>query len=324
MNWKTWVPLALAIVLGLVAMKVARDVMSQRNGGSAQAAKMTDVVVLKNDLMAGTALKAEDVMIGKMTGEVSSESIFRNLSDVEGRVISVPMFKGQPVVENLLKPKGTGEGLQALVPEGMRAITVEINEFSGLAGFLLPGCRVDVVATISGESSNDNMVSRTIVQNVLVSALGQRHQNDPSADKSEQIKSVTLIVQPKEAEAIELAAATGRPRLVLRSSGDTDQKPSDGITVAELRGKAKKANSDPFLPVEFLKPVAPPAPVSISTPATQPTAQTEDWEPTIRRSVRVIRGGVESDVTMELPNPQTPKWMTNTQVEPAVPTQGRN
>jgi pilus assembly protein CpaB len=323
MNWKTWVPLVLAIVLGLVAMKVARDVMSQKNGGSSQAAKLTDVVVLKNDLMAGTALKAEDVVIGRMTGELSPESIFRNVSEVEGRVISVPMFKGQPVVENLLKPKGTGAGLQALVPEGMRAITVEINEFSGLAGFLLPGCRVDVVATISGENSNDNMVSRTIVQNVLVSALGQRHQNDPSAEKTEQLKSVTLIVAPKEAEAIELAAATGRPRLVLRSSGDTDQKPSDGITVAELRGKARK-NADPFMPVEYLKPISSPPPVTISSPTTQPQAQTDDWEPTIRRSVRVIRGGVESDVTMELPNPRTPKWMTNTQVEPAVPTQGRN
>ena len=316
MNWKTWVPLALAIVLGLAAMMIAKDYMSKKNGGDAKVAKMTDVVVVKENLMPGTLLKPEQLAMGKMSGDVPSESVFNNISEVEGRVIHSPMFKGQPVLETLLTPKGTGAGLQALVPEGKRAITVEINEFSGVAGFLIPGCHVDVVATVSGEGGE--MTSRTIVQNVPVTAIGQKKQNEPGAEP-ESTKSVTLVTTPKEAEAIELAAATGRPRLVLRSSGDKRIVQSDGVTVAELRGRSRKGG-DPFVPVQFSRP----APIN-TTPTTQPTkVDTDTWNnTTLRRSVKVIRGGVESEVEMEIEQAQLPKWMTNNATEPVLPGQGR-
>jgi pilus assembly protein CpaB len=299
-------------------MKVARDVIAKKNGSNSPAAKMTDVIVAKHDVMAGAKLTAEDVTIGKMAGEVAPESIFRTPADIEGRVLGVPMFTGQPVMETMLKPKGTGAGLQALVPAGKRAITVEINEFSGVAGFLVTGCKVDVVATLAGEGGD--MLSRTIVQNVLVTAIGQRAQNQPGAEGTESVKSVTLIVTPKEAEAIELAAATGRPRLVLRSSGDEKTASTDGVSVAELRGKPKKGASDPFLPVEWTRP----APPVSGNPSTQPQAQDDSNEP-IRRTVRVIRGGVESDVTMELPAAAaaTPKWMTNNPTDPVLPGQSK-
>jgi pilus assembly protein CpaB len=328
------VPLALAIVLGLVAMKVAKDVIANKRGGVLPTAKMTDVVVVKKNLSAGSKLRAEDLTLGQMSGELPAEAIFRVIPEVEGRVAKEPLFKGQPVLETLLTPKGTGAGLQALVPEGKRAITVEINEFSGVAGFLVPGCRVDVVATVNGD--NNEMVSRTIVQNVPVSALGKRQQNEPGAE-AEQVKSVTLIVTPKEAETIELAAATGRPRLVLRSSGDDKLQQTEGISVAELRGRSKK-NQDPFIPIEFLRPLPP----VTQTPTTQPQMQTDarELEPQwLAHTVRVIRAGVESNVTMQLERPQAtqtqapqqpssrrdPRQMTNSPTEPVLPGQrGQN
>lgn len=291
MNAKTWIPLSLAVVLGLVAMKVTRDVLAKKEAPVDAKVNTARVVVAKHNVPAGTALRGEDLALADMGGDISPESVFRDPAQVEGRVVTSGLAKGQPVMEALLAPVGTGSGLQAVVPRGMRAITVEVNEFSGLAGFLVPGCRVDVVSTISGEGGD--VVSRTIVQNVEVTALGRRQQL--TGEEPDQTKSVTLLVTPRDAEAIELAAATGRPRLLLRSSGDKDVPRSDGITVAELRGRKR---NDPF--------AATPVEVFRHTPATRPVDEPPltpvAFQPATREhTVRVIRGGVESEVTMQLP-----------------------
>src|SRR5690606_33654717 len=119
-------------------------------------------------------------------------------------------------------------GLQALIPEGMRAITIEVNEFSGLAGMIRPGAIVDVMSTLQG--SGEDAMARTIVQGVRVTAVGQRvsalEEQDEEAGPA---RSVTLLVTPEQAEKIELAAVTSRPRLVLRSPADTEPTLSRGV-----------------------------------------------------------------------------------------------
>src|SRR4051812_42510317 len=111
----------------------------------------------------------------------------------------------------------------------MRAMTLQVDEFSGVAGMLVPGCHVDVIAAIQG--ANGEPVARTIVQNVKVQAVGQKltvappaaneqkkeNANEPAAEPT---RSVTLLVTPEQAEGLELACSTGRPRLVLRSGRD--------------------------------------------------------------------------------------------------------
>ncbi|HWP41378.1 MAG TPA: Flp pilus assembly protein CpaB [Tepidisphaeraceae bacterium] len=324
MSWKTWLPLVLAVVLGLVAMKVTRDVIA-RSRSTPAAQSGTPVVVVKSDIPAGTALKAEHLTLTRMNGALNPQGLFSDPAQLEGRVVTVAMAAGQPVLETLLAPRGTGDGLQALIPEGKRAITVEINEFSGVAGNLMPGCRVDVVATINGDQGE--MLSRTIVQNVKVQALGSRQQSDHD---SAPVRSVTLIVTPKEAEAIELASATGRPRLVLRSGSDNDTTPTEGVTVAELRRSAVRRH-DPFAvqPVEMTWP-----------PATQPGGEKVVEKivervvevpspPPPRRQITVIRGGVETQTSVEDPQAmgegaggRSPRWMTgvNTQELPGAGT----
>ena len=304
MKLKTWIPLVLAVVLGLVAMKIARDVLAKRSGPGETRVNLSQVVVTKHNVPAGAMLHADDLATAKVGGDFAAEAVFRDPAEIEGRVVTTGLVKGQPVMETLLAPKGTGSGLQAVVPKGMRAITLEINEFSGVAGFLVPGCRVDVVSTINADGGE--VVSRTVVQNVEVTALGRRTQ--PGED-AEPTKSVTLLVKPREAEAIELAAATGRPRLVLRSSGDREQTRSEGITVAELRGGAKRV--DPFAGslTELLRP-------TMTMPATRPAvpepATPIAFKPATREHiVKVIRGGVESEVTMTLPPETGARRMTD-------------
>jgi pilus assembly protein CpaB len=313
MNWKTWIPLVLAVVLGLVAMKVARD-MTARSGAAPVADNGTRVAVLNKDLNPGTKLSAADVTLARVSAEVNPDTVFTDALKLEGRVLTAAGLKGMPVVQAMVAPDGTGSGLQAVIPDGMRALTIEINEFSGVAGNLTPGCRVDVVSTLTDKEGGE-MLARTVVQNIKVEAMGMRRA--PDADPNAPTRSVTLLATPKEAEAIELAYSTGRPRLVLRSSSDDAVATTAGVSVAELR-RGSAVTSDPFASqVAMATPLANPQPVTPVELA--PTTQPRSVEQTIRRQlrqIRIIRGGVESSVMVEEPaRPISDHWMTDAGTE---------
>lgn len=295
MNIKAIVPLIVALVLGLVAALTAWQMTSRPNPGTAVQQQTAQVVVLKDNIAPGRELKPENLTLGSAGSKQAPEGTFTSVQQVVGRVSTVPMVKGQPVFETLLAPQGTGEGLQALVPAGMRAITVEVNEFSGVAGLLVPGCRVDVVLTMQGER-NGQSLARTICQNIKVTAVGQRIASGKEKDDDrEPTRSVTLLVTPKDAEAIELGASMGRPRLVLRGSQDKDVSPRDGVTLAELRGDPNQQTAEPYAnrPVEYVE------------PTTRPAEQTADASPMPRtRTVQIIRAGNVSTMTFEIKSPE--------------------
>jgi pilus assembly protein CpaB len=310
MNWKTWIPLALAIVLGLVAAKVAKDVLSRDKHPVAQG-NLRDIIITANALPPGHEIKAEDLVIGKVSPESAPERGFDSIAAVLGRTTKVEMVKGQAVVDTLLADTDAGSGLAALVPPGMRAITIEVNEFSGVAGMVIPGCRVDVVATIQATGS-DEMVARTIVQNVKVTAIGQRvtKNPDPKEDQAGQqaFHSVTLLTTPDEAEAISLANTTGRPWLVLRSGKDEEKVNTVGVTLTSLRGKSGDSirKADPFIPVSQPLPTTQPA------KALEPIAMNT-------RTIQVIRGGTESTVTVTLPSMQDSAFTGGKQDQQELP-----
>jgi pilus assembly protein CpaB len=301
MNWKTWVPLALAIVLGVVAAKVARDVLMKNKPQPNQLVKLTKVAVAKADLLPGRQIQPDDLAEGQVAPESVPPGSFTESTKLVGRVLESRIMKGQPIVEAILAPEGAAAGLQAMVPKGMRAITIEVNEFSGVAGLLTPGCRVDVMATINNDG---RPVARTIVQNIKVTAVGQRvvlppppKEGEPNAQNGQQpgeiVRSITMLAKLKEAEAIELAASSSRPRLVLRSSRDEDVVKSAGITIGELRGSSDGfwASAAKFL-AALPKPTTVPTVVAKAT--TKPADEIE------KRVVKVYRAGAESAVTLEM------------------------
>jgi pilus assembly protein CpaB len=305
MNLKTWIPLALAIVLGLIAAKVAQDTLSRnRNSGQGQS-KQVKIVVANGPIAPGQALTAEMLAMGPISADVPPPGAFTDLAAVVGRTAVSTLFKGQPVMDELLAVRGSGAGLQALVPRGMRAITVEVNETTGLAGMVLPGSRVDVVTTLTGPN-RDETLACTIVQDALVQAVGQRLASGRLPDEKDAvpIRTVTLITSPRDAEAIELASNTGRTRLVLRGHNDRGLSDSPGITFVELRGEENTRTVivplNPVLPVAATQPVAP--------PQTRPAAPDPfaEEEPRPRRTVTLIRGGTRSEVVFELPRGAAP------------------
>src|ERR1051326_7651260 len=284
MNWKTWIPLVLAIVLGVVAAKVARDVIIRGRAPQTSNVKLAKIITAKNDIIPGHELKAEDLAEGQVSLESKPAASFDDATALVGRIADSRMVKGQPILEPLLSPVGTGGGLQALVTPGMRAITIEVKRFSGVAGLLTPGCRVDVVATINGDGKQ---MARTIVQNIVVKAVGQKtvvQPKDNGQDTSnpqaapEITRSVTLLASLKEAEKIELAAATGRPRLVLRGTKDTAVSSSEGFWAnvfkfIEQAQKNQQAQAEAAI---------------ASGATTRPIANLIE-----KRNVKVYRGGTE-------------------------------
>lgn len=312
MNVKTWAPLGLAVVLGLVAMMLAARMTSAPQTANHPGQTMGQVAVARMDIPAGQPLTEADLKLGAVSADATPAGSFPSVAAAVGRVAQVPIVKGQPVIEAHLAPLGAGSGLQALIPLGMRAVTIEVNEFSGLAGMISPGCRVDVLATIQSDSSNE-MLARTIVQNVEVRAIGQRTSGPSQAGNDPQpFRSVTLLATPEQAEAIELAAASARPRLVLRSGRDDAIAQTPGATFADLRGKTRRKGETGPISVPVARPTT--RPDESSRPL--PTRLVES-DPSMR-TVQLIRGGTESIVQFEI-SPEDPAWTTSgTEMSPAM------
>lgn len=312
MNAKTLAPLGIAAVLGLAAAFVARNMLAQRPAQSASAeTSLRTVVVANTNILPGSEIDPSAMLItAKVSAEMAPEGTFSEAGELQGRVTQAPIYKGQPVMATLLAPKGSAGGLQALVPKGMRAITLAIDEYSGVGGFLTPGCRVDVLSTVQGEKGGE-MVARTVVENVLVTAVGQRMTLTAEKGQERPSASVTIIATPDQAKLIELAAATGRPRLVLRNPRDEAAHGNRDVALSELRSGANASAGGGFLAGLFgannaprRDPFAtqePTAAVEAAVPATQPSTLAGD-APTEPRywTVRIIRAGNESQVQFPL------------------------
>lgn len=234
MDAKKVLPLVIAVVMaagaGFMVLK-----MIHKTGPQGAQVKMPQIVVAKHDIEAGAVLTDDDLMLGTIGTGAVPETAFRNPSEVIGRVPTVPLISGQALTSVLLAPRGTGGGLQSVVPIGMRAMTLEINEFSGVAGYIVPGSHVDILQSMRDLKTGASF-SRTIAQNVKVTTIGQRHGPSDKDDGNASAHSATVLVTPQQAELLELASANGHPRLTLRSSNDLTDAAVRGATLADLQG----------------------------------------------------------------------------------------
>lgn len=149
-----------------------------------------------------------------------------------GRVTIAEIFPGEPILETRLAPEGSAAGLPAIIPPGMRAMTVKVDEVIGVAGFVAPGTYVDVVGTVV-EGAGQNAVSRVILQNVKVLASGQRMETQKDGQAIE-VKTVTLQVTPEEAEILALASNAGKLQLVMRNTVDREMVQTKGVDEVTL------------------------------------------------------------------------------------------
>ena len=164
MNWKTWVPLIIAVILGLIAAKVGRDMLVNRKDAGPEG-QLVRIVVAKRDISPGHTLEANDLTTAAFPPDSVPRGSFRQEKELSGRVALLQVVQGQPVLDSFLAMTGSGSGAQAIVPPGMRAVTVEVIVFSGVAVLLVPVCRVDVVSTLTDQQTKIS-IAMSIVQNV--------------------------------------------------------------------------------------------------------------------------------------------------------------
>jgi pilus assembly protein CpaB len=202
------------------------------------------VVVAAADLQLGTELKAEDLELTYFPVGKVPDGTFTQKADIVGRGLIVPLVKNEPVLAAKLASKEAGSGLPPVIPEGMRGVSVRVNEVVGVAGYVLPGNRVDVVATASPTESRSDTTSKVVLANVQVLTAGTRLEQDQDKGKPIQVTVVTLLVNPEQAERLALASTEGKIQLALRNPMDQGAPETPGIKPAGLLGSPKAQTAE--------------------------------------------------------------------------------
>ena len=211
------------------------------------------IVVVSADVPRGTSLTLELVQLKPWPkGHLPTGAITR-IEDAAGRTVWIPLVPGEPVLEAKLAAKGAGRGMASLIPRGMRAVTIQTpNVSTGVAGFALPGNKVDVLLTLSHpgpDHPTGGGGTVTLLQNVEILAVDQRIEapSENMIDPKE-LRSVTLLVSPQDAAKLDLGQNKGTLSLALRNPEDSDTDAIRSATLAELRDGRVEADADPESP----------------------------------------------------------------------------
>lgn len=251
MNGKPVLMLGMAVVCGLGAMYGTSRLLSKREQ---PVVEMQDVLVAACDLAYEVVLNKPEVQLKVVRMEKSAVPIgsFSQAKDVEDRWVQTKLLEGEPIVDRKLAPRGMPPGLLPRIPKGMRAFAIEVNEQTGVSGFVLPDHHVDVIQVAADKKGEQE--AETVLQDVLVLAAGQVFSRPE--DRTVQARTVTLAVTQDQAEVLVAAQARGELSLSLR--------PLNDHTVREPR-KKKEPEPEPK-PAEVIVEQPPPPPPPLPPP----------------------------------------------------------
>ena len=273
------VVLTLAVLTATIAAFAVYRAILLAPARAAEANQM--VVVAARPMAIGTELKTDDVkVVAWPAGSVIAGAI-ADPKAVLNRGLLTAVLENEAITANKVAAPNEGVGLSPAIPRGMRAMAVRVNDVIGVAGFVVPGSRVDLVVTI--RRTNDSM-TRTAASNVQVLTAGTRQdQGKPDSDtkKSNASTVVTLMVTPEDAERIALAQSEGDIMLVLRNPLDTDVTTSAGVKTDSLLGREEPPTPAPAPVVKAPAPKR--APVAVAAPVVEPPP------PPARPTVETIR-----------------------------------
>ena len=276
MNGRSLLVLVLAIVLGLGAMFMTRRLM---NRPAPVEEETQDVLVATRDFKEEEVLKPDMIQAVRKVKKDIPPGAFSSFKDVEERWVKTTMLEGDMILDKKLGPKGTPPGLVANIPKGMRAFAVEVNEQSGVSGFVLPGHRVDIVR-FEGNDKTQAQRAETILQDVLVLAAGQVFTRPE--EKALQNRTVTVAVTPDQVDILVAARAKGNLTLSLRGVNDhavvERPMPKSQENEEEKAARAKLENELAEMKQLLAKKLAetppPPAP---NPPVSVPKARQQRW-----------------------------------------------
>jgi pilus assembly protein CpaB len=194
------------------------------------------VLVAATDLDLGAEITADNVRTINWPANSMPAFAYSDPKDVVGRGIIMPMIQNEPFLPMKLAGKDGGTGLTPAIPPGLRAVSVKVNEVIGVAGYVLPGTHVDVVATVSPTQNQADMTTKVILTNVEVLAAGTKIERTTDKDKPIPVTVVTMLVDPEQAEKLTLASTEGKIQLALRNPLDRMTPVTKGIRPAALLG----------------------------------------------------------------------------------------
>ena len=253
--------LAVSLLFALVISGVFYQVVAGSNHGQKRPEKVDkrDLVVAAHALSVGGVLNAQDLKLIQVPVEEFPAGCFSRAAEVIGRPMASSILAEEPIREGRLAPRGSGLGLAPVIPTGMRAVAVKVNDVVGVAGFALPGMHVDVLATGRPPEDGSGSVTKTILQDIMVLSAGQTI--EPSSNgQAINAPVVTLLVTPEQAETLTLASEW-RIQLVLRNGSDRTIQNPPGRELWELSGTSHKR------PVAVAAPPSPRPVVVERTPA---------------------------------------------------------
>jgi len=294
MKGKAIIPLALGLGLGLIAVKVGVDAIKRAQGAS-PAQETMDVVVAKVDINAHQQITPEMLDVIKTTDSklIPAQARISVPDDIVGRVTSKFIPQQAPVLKNMLAEPGTTPGMVGRIPKGHRAVSVKIDEVTGVAYQVKPGDWVDVIVVMDiqhGNRRNRETIAETILQGVQVAAIGQTvsaNDSPGSAATAKPAKSATLFVAESDAPKLHLAQTRGKITLVMRGEDDKDSASpvtvSESDVIAALRGDKEDEDKEP-------KPTPEPEPTQVAQVEPEP-----EPEPDPPFSVLVVAGKSTND-----------------------------
>jgi len=205
-----------------------------QNKGPANAEPGADVIVAVDDIQVGARVEDHDVRIARFPISGLPPGAYTKKSQVLGRGVIIPISRGEFILPSKLAPENAGSGLPSLIPPGMRAVSVRVNEVVSVAGFVGPGTRVDVLLTGTPNGSTEPQTT-TVLQNVAVIASGHTLERNASGE-AQSTPVITLLASPEDAERLTLASSEGKIQLSLRNPLDTHQ---DSVDAANAKGLYK-------------------------------------------------------------------------------------
>jgi pilus assembly protein CpaB len=227
------------VVLGLFVSVFVYRALQRASSVQQVKVSTTQVVVATGRIPLGTNLQEQNLRTISWPEGAPMTGMFTQVKECVGRTLMTSVEENEPILDTKLAPLGAGGGLPATIPEGMRAISVAVNEVIGVAGFVQPGTMVDVLVTGSPENSPQKQ-TRTILEDIRVLAAGQKVEQDKQG-QPQTVPVVTVLVTPEQANSLALASNEGRIQLALRNTVDTKKLDPPAVYEAALFGGAPPA-----------------------------------------------------------------------------------
>lgn len=266
------VVLGAGILIALVAGLLTYSWLRERARMQARATQTQLVAVATADLKWGTVISKGKVKAVPFLKQTLPDGCFPDPAKLEGRTLVYPVSAGEPIFESRLAPSSVrGGGIAAVIGAQKRAMAVKVDKVIGVAGFVHPGDRVDVIVTLNRAGRVTTPITKTVLENVLVLATGSEVEKKGKNEKSTPVDVITLEVGIDEGEKLALAATEGKLQLALRNLADSKEVATRGTTIPALLSSLRGGIQDEPKHMPVVKRPAP-----YAAPAAEPRVQSVD------------------------------------------------